>query len=81
MNVSLTPELEQFVLERVKSGMYHSASEVVRDALRLLKEKDVLLEIQLAELRQEIQKGKESGSAQALDIEAFIQDNKQRLAP
>ena len=36
MNVSLTPELEQFVRVLVRSGRYHSASEVVRDGLRLL---------------------------------------------
>jgi antitoxin ParD1/3/4 len=36
LNVSLTPELEKFVQERVKSGRYQTASEVVRDALRLL---------------------------------------------
>ena len=36
MNVSITPELEQFVAARVHSGQYQSASEVVRAALRLL---------------------------------------------
>lgn len=36
MNVSLTPDLERFVRERVDSGLYNSASEVVREALRLL---------------------------------------------
>ncbi|MBD2751223.1 type II toxin-antitoxin system ParD family antitoxin [Microvirga sp. BT688] len=36
MNVSITPELEQFVSDRVASGQYQSASEVVRAALRLL---------------------------------------------
>jgi antitoxin ParD1/3/4 len=40
MNVSLTPELEQLVNEKVKSGFYQTASEVVREALRLLKERD-----------------------------------------
>jgi antitoxin ParD1/3/4 len=40
MNVSLTPELEQLVQEKVKSGRYLSASEVVREALRLLEERD-----------------------------------------
>jgi antitoxin ParD1/3/4 len=37
MNISLTNELEQFVQSQVQSGMYHSASEVIRDGLRLLK--------------------------------------------
>ena len=40
MNVSLTPELEQLVNEKVQSGLYQTASEVVREALRLLKERD-----------------------------------------
>jgi antitoxin ParD1/3/4 len=37
LNISLTPELEQFVQAQVQSGMYHSASEVIREGLRLLK--------------------------------------------
>jgi antitoxin ParD1/3/4 len=40
MNVSLTPELESFVAIKVDSGRYTSASEVVREALRLLEEHD-----------------------------------------
>ena len=40
MNVSLTPELEKFVQKKVDSGRYTSASEVVREALRLLEKKD-----------------------------------------
>ncbi len=40
MNVSLTPELEQLVNDRVRSGLYQTASEVVREALRLLKQRD-----------------------------------------
>ncbi len=40
MNVSLTPELEKFVSAKVESGRYNSASEVVREALRLLVDHD-----------------------------------------
>ncbi|MGA9623323.1 MAG: type II toxin-antitoxin system ParD family antitoxin [Bryobacteraceae bacterium] len=40
MNVSLSSELERFVRENVSNGRYRSASEVVRDALRLLQEND-----------------------------------------
>jgi antitoxin ParD1/3/4 len=40
MNVSLTPELEELVNEKVRSGLYQTASEVVREALRLLKQRD-----------------------------------------
>ncbi len=57
MNVSLTPELETLVNDKVKSGDYNSASEVVREALRLLKEQDQLKELHREELRREIQKG------------------------
>ena len=49
MNVSLTPELESLVNEKVQTGMYQTASEVVREALRLLKERD---ETKLRELRE-----------------------------
>jgi antitoxin ParD1/3/4 len=38
MNVSLTPELEKFVTKEVDSGLYQTASEVVRAGLRRLKE-------------------------------------------
>lgn len=38
MNISITPELEKFVEEEVKTGLYQSASEVIRAGLRRLKE-------------------------------------------
>lgn len=57
MNVSLTPELEKMVGEKVKSGLYNSASEVVRQSLRLLKEQDELKAHRLEELRREVQAG------------------------
>ncbi len=40
MNVSLTPELERLVNDKVDSGLYQTASEVIREALRLLNERD-----------------------------------------
>jgi antitoxin ParD1/3/4 len=54
MNVSLTPELEKFVSAKVESGRYNSASEVVREALRLLEEHDSARVAQLAEFNQEL---------------------------
>ena len=57
VNVSITPELEEFVQSLVASGRYHSASEVVRDALRLLRRHDELTRIEAEELRREIQLG------------------------
>ena len=59
MNVSLTPELEALVNQKVSSGMYHSASEVIREALRLLKEQDDLRQYRLERLRKEISIGLE----------------------
>ena len=40
MNISLPRQLEEWVDERVKTGMYQSASELVREALRLVEERD-----------------------------------------
>jgi antitoxin ParD1/3/4 len=57
MNVSLTPELEQYVNKKVESGLYQTASEVVREGLRLLKEKEELHQKKLEELRRDIQVG------------------------
>ncbi len=57
MNVSLTPELEVIIDQKVKSGMYNSASEVVREGLRLLQQRDEMREAKLNALRAEIQKG------------------------
>jgi len=54
MNVSLTPELEKFVSAKVGSGRYNSASEVVREALRLLEEHDSARAAQMAELNEEL---------------------------
>jgi antitoxin ParD1/3/4 len=54
MNISLTKELENYVSQKLESGMYHSASEVIRDGLRLMKERDELHQSKLAELRKEI---------------------------
>jgi len=42
MNVSLTPELEKIVAERIASGRYASADDVIAEALRLLYERDQL---------------------------------------
>jgi antitoxin ParD1/3/4 len=54
MNVSLTTELEKFVSAKVESGRYNSASEVVREALRLLEEHDQARSAQLAGFNQEL---------------------------
>jgi antitoxin ParD1/3/4 len=80
MNISFTPELEKFITDRVQSGMSHSASKVVREALKLLQEEYMLKEIKLTELKKEIQKGRESGPSKELDIEDVVGRGKKRLA-
>jgi antitoxin ParD1/3/4 len=54
MNVSLTPELDKFVAAKVESGRYTSASEVVREALRLLEEHDRARGAQIAAFNREL---------------------------
>ena len=74
MNVSLTPELESLVQEKVKSGLYNSASEVIREALRLLQEQDQLRQIRMQNLRKEIQIGIDQldrGEGVPYDMEAI----------
>lgn len=56
MNISLTAELEQLVSDKVKTGMYQTASEVIREGLRLLNERDHRLEA----LRRDIRVGFEA---------------------
>lgn len=59
MNVSLTKELEDLVNSKVATGRYLSASEVVREALRLLEERDRMKEIRVEEMRRAIRAGDE----------------------
>jgi antitoxin ParD1/3/4 len=70
MNVSLTPQLEELVQSKVSSGLYTSASEVVREALRLMDEQDRLKQAKLDELRREIRKGLDSGESEPWDAAA-----------
>lgn len=69
MNVSLTPELERLVQDKVQTGRYNSASEVVREALRLMEERDQVK----AEIRKKIADGVESIKAgRVIDGEAYF---------
>ena len=68
LNVNLTPELEAMVRDKVATGLYNSASEVVREALRLMEGQDREREIKLERLRRDIRAGADSGSAGDLDV-------------
>ncbi len=80
MNVSLTPQLEELVKKKVDSGLYGSASEVMREALPLLEERDRIHAMRLEELRAEIRKGLDSGEATPLNISDIKARGRRRLA-
>jgi antitoxin ParD1/3/4 len=63
-NVNLTDELDHFVAEKVQSGRYENASEVVRAALRTLEREERRFEAKLAALRVVIDEGDASGIAE-----------------
>jgi antitoxin ParD1/3/4 len=63
-NVNLTDELDRFVLQKVESGRYENASEVVRAALRTLEREEQRHEAKVAALRIAIDEGDVSGIAE-----------------
>jgi antitoxin ParD1/3/4 len=74
MNVLLPPELAQLVQEKIDSGRYSSASEVVREALRLLEQKEEQHAVRLQQLRSRIDKGlAEADCGEGVDGDTFIQ--------
>jgi antitoxin ParD1/3/4 len=80
MNINLTPQLEDLVRKKVSSGLYNSASEVVREALRLMAARDGLTAAKFENLRQEIREGLDSGPAIPWDVEEMKQTGRKRLA-
>lgn len=78
MNISLTEKLERFIAEQVKAGRYQTASEVVREALRLLQGHEEVRRVKLKALRAAIEEGLVGGLAQPLDMEAVIREARER---
>jgi antitoxin ParD1/3/4 len=73
VNVNLTTELEKLVRDKVKSGQYESAVDVVSDALRFLGERDQVRQVQTQELRKKRDKGLESlERGEGVDGEEFF---------
>ena len=66
MNVSLTPDLEDFVTGKVQSGRYRSASEVVREALRLLEDREQARQAVEAKLLEAVERGHYRDADEAL---------------
>jgi len=75
MNVSLTPELERFIQDKVSAGLYRSASEVVREGLRLLHEQEHVRDLRREQLRSMLDDG-----ILELDSGKGIQLNRQLVA-
>lgn len=67
MDIDLTPQLAEMVRQKVSSGLYASASEVVHEALRLMAEKDQLRDAKLEQLRASVHEGLNSGPSTAWD--------------
>ena len=79
MNISLTPKLEGFVKAKVKTGSdYNNASEVIREALRVLQEREADRKVQLGALKRLIRDGEESGEPIPWDPEAIKQEARRR---
>ena len=67
-SVSLSDHFDRFIAEQVEAGHYGSASEVVRDGLRLLEERQIRMQV----LRAELQSGLDSGIAEEFDIDGWL---------
>lgn len=80
LNINLTPQLETMVRDKVALGMYSSASEVVREALRLMTEQDQLRAIKLENLRRDIQEGLDSGPSTPWNLDEFLADVRRQKA-
>jgi antitoxin ParD1/3/4 len=81
LNVSLTPDLEKFVSLKVASGRYQTASEVVRQGLRLLQDQEMTRQAQLDRLRSQINLGLDQANrGELLDGEAVFEELEKRFS-
>lgn len=84
MNVSLPPDLERLIHEKVKMGLYPSVDEVVREALHLLEERDRLRELRFEKVREQIQIGirqADRGEVAPLDAQETLAKIRERRRP
>lgn len=83
MTIPISPEMETLVHEKLASGQYASASELVSEALRLLKERDDYQRYRLEQLRRDIAVGvaqSDLGESEPLDIEQIKAEGRRLLA-
>ena len=76
MNVNLSPKLDEMVRQKVASGLYTSASEVVREALRLMEQQDCIHAAKLEQLRHDIRDGINSGESTPWNPEEIKQEGR-----
>ena len=80
MNVELTPDLEALVQRKVESGHYDNPSAVVEAALRLLLERDRLLDAQRQRLRGALAEGlAQADRGELLDGPEVVAELRDRL--
>lgn len=75
MQITLTPEIEVIIKQKVASGNYASETEVIKESLRLLQERD---EEKLKSLREDLAAAyeqSERGESKTVDIEEIIAEN------
>jgi antitoxin ParD1/3/4 len=77
---TLGEHYEAFVRQLLESGRYASASEIMRDGLRLLEEREETRALKLDALRAAIQEGLDSGPSEAWDVDAIRAEGQRRLA-
>lgn len=77
---TLGEHYEKFVRELVESGRYNSASEVLRDGLRLMEDAEILRKVRTEELKKLIQEGLDSGESEPWDVEEIKAEGRRRLA-
>jgi antitoxin ParD1/3/4 len=81
MNVNLGNVFDRFIADLLKSGLYQSQSEVVRDGLRLLKEREEIKRLRLAEMRKRIAIGSEQADrGEFVDGENAFKEIRRRSA-
>ena len=80
LNISVTRQLERFIDSRVASGRYQSASQVVREGLRLLKQRESVRKAALDEVRSKIAIGLEQAKrGELLDGEQVFREIEGRI--
>lgn len=79
MNVSLNTHFNEFINKLVESGQYNSASEVIREALRLLEQQKEMEKERVSYFKNEIQKGVNSGISKPWNKEDTLLKARQRF--